>query len=134
MDKEIILEIETEDETSKSEVKEETEVTKENQEEDKKVLENSGENGTIKKAENKRSRPLERRRDRIPHVRTLPEVTVFGYRVNLFSFRYSITPPLHTEILWQKKMTGSEAYQFLTNVKAKNRQGKLESKALPDSK
>lgn len=92
------------------------------------LLAKSEKDGTM---EDKVGGPTERPRDRIPNVRSLPQVEVFAYQNGRASFRYSVTPPSHAKVAWKKKMSGKDAYHMLIGVKNKNRLGRLESSSLP---
>lgn len=95
-----------------------------------KFLDLSEKDGTIKE-EIKKVEPVIRQRDKIPNIRMFSEVTLYAYQSGHSTYRYSTQPPTHTGILWEKKMSGTQAHQFLVTVKNRNRLSRLESRSLP---
>jgi len=65
-----------------------------------------------------------------PGMRHLPEVTVFGFAIGYNRIRYGISKPAHYNTLYEKKMSGAEAFKLLTQIKRKNRKGRIETATL----
>lgn len=61
----------------------------------------------------------------------LPEVTVYGWNIGIRGFRFGTSCP-YPNPPWKKKMSGLEAFQFLSNIKRSNRNSRLEAPRLPE--
>ena len=63
-----------------------------------------------------------------PGMQKLNKVTLFGWQVGHARYRYGLNKPPHYKAAFQKEMTGRDAFKTLTQIKNKNRHGRLETK------
>jgi|LGVF01.1.fsa_nt_gb hypothetical protein len=65
-----------------------------------------------------------------PGMRKLPSVTVYGWRIGHARVRYGLSKPPHYIAIYEKRMSGREAFHFLTNVKRQNKHRRVETKVV----